>query len=79
MPSLANVTVEQLSRHLNAGDITSVDLVRAYISRIEEASEFKAVLQLNPDALSLALALDQERREKGSRGCGCPSILGERS
>lgn len=68
MPSLANVTVEQLSRHLNAGDITSVDLVRAYISRIEEASEFKAVLQLNPDALSLALALDQERREKGSRG-----------
>ncbi|KAI1418797.1 amidase signature domain-containing protein [Xylaria sp. FL1777] len=68
IPSLANVTVEQLSTHLDAGDITSTDLVRAYISRIEEASEFNAVLQLNPDALSVALALDQERREKGSRG-----------
>ncbi|KAI1281196.1 amidase signature enzyme [Xylaria sp. FL0933] len=68
IPSLASVTVEQLSRHLDAGDITSVDLVRAYISRIEEASEFKAVLQLNPDALSVALVLDQERSQNGSRG-----------
>ncbi|KAI1352907.1 amidase signature enzyme [Xylaria sp. FL0043] len=55
IPSLASVTVEQFSGHLDAGDITSVDLVRAYISRVEEASD-------------VALVLDQERSQNGSRG-----------
>ncbi|KAF2762059.1 glutamyl-tRNA amidotransferase subunit A [Pseudovirgaria hyperparasitica] len=50
------------------GLFTSVELVKAYLARIEEASEFKAVLQINPDVLDVAESLDQERTRSGSRG-----------
>ncbi|TVY82555.1 putative amidase [Lachnellula suecica] len=68
IPSLLTTTIEKLSEGLNAGRLTSVDLVSAYIARIEEASEFRAVLQINPDALIVAKSLDDARVRSGSRG-----------
>jgi Asp-tRNA(Asn)/Glu-tRNA(Gln) amidotransferase A subunit family amidase len=44
-----------------------VDLVKAYLARIDEASEFKAVLQVNPEALIAAQHLDEERLRSGSK------------
>lgn len=42
--------------------------MRAYLARIEEVSDFKAVLQVNPDALTAAQQLDDERVRSGRRG-----------
>ncbi|OTA54812.1 amidase [Hypoxylon sp. EC38] len=67
-PPLLQLSIESASEGLQTGRFTSVDLVTAYLSRIEEASEFKAVLQVNPDALLIAQKLDDERVSQGSRG-----------
>ncbi|OTA87936.1 hypothetical protein M434DRAFT_399238 [Hypoxylon sp. CO27-5] len=68
LPSLLELNIESASEGLQAGLFTSVDLVRAYLSRIKEASEFRAVLQVNPDALIIAQKLDDERVSHGPRG-----------
>jgi amidase len=68
LPSLLTITIENASEGLNGGHFTSVDLVKAYMARIEEASYFRAVLQVNPDALIAAKDLDDERLRSGSRG-----------
>jgi hypothetical protein len=68
LPPLLSITIEKASEGLNSGHFTSVDLVKAYLARIEEASEFNAVLQVNPDAITAAQHLDDERVRLGSRG-----------
>jgi amidase len=65
---LLNITIEKASEGLELGRFTSADLVKAYLARIEEASGFNAVLQVNPDALAVAKHLDDERVRSGSRG-----------
>ncbi|KAK0110115.1 hypothetical protein ONS95_002770 [Cadophora gregata] len=77
LPSLLTITIEQASEGLAAGRFTSADLVKAYIARIEEASHFKAVLEVNPDALSAAKTLDEERSRSGSMGAlhGIPILV----
>jgi hypothetical protein len=57
LPSLLNIDIETTSEGLATARFTSVDLVKAYLGRIEEASCFKAVLQVNPDALFAAQLL----------------------
>ncbi|KAK7409129.1 hypothetical protein QQX98_008679 [Neonectria punicea] len=55
----------------------AADLVKAYLARIEEASEFKAVLQVNPEAVAAARELDEERVRSASRGPlhGIPMLI----
>jgi amidase len=68
-PSLLDVTTEELITGLESGLFTSVDLVNAYIARIGEVNGTNhAVTQLNPDALAIAQALDDERANGTSRG-----------
>ena len=67
-PSLLNLSIDGASQGLQAGHFTSQDLVKAYLSRIQETSRFKAVLQVNKHALRDAEALDAERVQTGSRG-----------
>lgn len=51
-----------MTRGLEAGLFTSVDLVHAYIDRIKEVnSTLHAVTELNPDAVTIAQQLDTER------------------
>ena len=54
------------------GEITSVSLVEYYLARIEQIDRsgpaLNSVLELNPDALAIAAALDAERTDRGSRG-----------
>lgn len=63
IPSLINATIDDLDAGLKAGLYTSVDLVTAYIARINEInSTLHCVTELNPDALSIAADLDAQRK-----------------
>jgi hypothetical protein len=56
-----------LQRH-TIGTFHVGGLVKAYLARIEEASEFRAVLQVNPEALLAASKADEDRLRLGSKG-----------
>lgn len=68
IPSLFDVTVEELAYGLDAGQFTSVDLVNAYVARISETSQLHAITELNPDALTIAAELDAARQAGTSKG-----------
>ncbi|KAH7883026.1 amidase signature domain-containing protein [Phlebopus sp. FC_14] len=80
-PDLYEAGIAELQRGLDKGLFTSVDLVKAYLVRIEEVNlkgaALHAVIETNPSALSQAAALDAERKEKGTRGLlhGIPLLL----
>ncbi|KAK4663497.1 hypothetical protein QC763_608890 [Podospora pseudopauciseta] len=61
-PSLTEVTIDDLEEGLSRGLFTSVDLVRAYLARIEQVNPLlRAVNEVNPDALDIAAELDAMR------------------
>lgn len=57
---------------LNSGSLTSERLVSQYLERIARVDTdgpcLSSVIELNPDAVSLAQALDKERVVRGRRG-----------
>ncbi len=65
-------SIDQLQAAMTAGKASSVDLVRAYITRIaamdRKGPTLRAVIALNPDALAQAKALDAERKAGRIRG-----------
>jgi amidase len=62
-PSLLDATLTDLRSGLDNNLFTSVDLVRAYIARIEEVNPaLRALNEINPDAESIAAERDAERR-----------------
>ncbi|KAG2136071.1 amidase signature domain-containing protein [Suillus bovinus] len=69
LPDLLYATIDDLQSGLAAGTFTSVDLVNAYVARIDEVNPvLHAVIETNPDALSIAASLDAERAAGSSRG-----------
>ncbi|EMD36838.1 hypothetical protein CERSUDRAFT_114758 [Gelatoporia subvermispora B] len=72
LPDLYEASVAELQEGLSKGLFTSADLVKAYLARIEEVNlqgpALRAVLETNPKALEQAAALDEERKQSGSRG-----------
>lgn len=74
-------TILDLQAHLAYGTLTATGLVETYLARIEAINRsgprLNAVLELNPDALAIADALDAERRAQGPRGPlhGIPILL----
>ena len=74
-------TLADLRIGLDRGSFTSRDLVQAYLRRIEtldrKGPSLHSVIETNPDALSIADALDRERQAKGPRGPlhGIPVLL----
>jgi amidase len=69
---LEEMTIAQLQAGMESGKYTARGLAEAYIERIGELNgrgpALRAVLEVNPDALAIAEALDRERKEKGPRG-----------
>lgn len=65
-------TIAELQQAMKQGTHSSVDLVKLYCGRIDaldhKGPKLKAVLELNPEALSIAASLDEERQTKGARG-----------
>jgi amidase len=69
---LDELTIGDLQKALESGELTSQSLVRKYLARIEEIDRngpaLNSVIEINPDALAMADALDRERQEKRLRG-----------
>src|SRR5271165_619135 len=69
---LDEMTISDLQDGMKSGRFTARSLVEKYSARIDEIDKHgpavNSVLELNPDALSIADALDQERKSKGTRG-----------
>ena len=67
--SLLVLTIGDITTALDAGVFTSQDLVKAYLSRIEEVNDdLRAVTEVNPDAVAIAAGLDAERAKGNIRG-----------
>ena len=69
---LDEVSLREMQDGLSAGKYSSRTLVEKYLARIDaidrKGPSLRSVLQLNPEALQIATALDKERKEKGPRG-----------
>ncbi|MEM8984945.1 MAG: amidase [Pseudomonadota bacterium] len=78
---IAFATVDELGERLASGDVSSEQLVRALIARIDVVDNtgptINAVIDVNPDALAIAIELDQERAQGAVRGPlhGVPILL----
>src|SRR6476660_3215929 len=63
---LSENTIDDLQQKMTAGTHTARSIAEAYLKRIAELDqsgpEINAVIELNPDALSIADAMDKERK-----------------
>src|SRR5271166_1882038 len=69
---LEETTLDDLDRGFRSGRFTSRSVTEWYLARIDALDKngprVNAVIELNPDALQIAEALDRERAAKGPRG-----------
>src|SRR5687767_8931716 len=78
---IEEAAVAALQAAMHAGRLTAEALVTLYIERIHAIDQtgptLRSVQELNPDALAIAKALDDERRTIGPRGPlhGIPVLL----
>ena len=74
-------TIADLHDRMHRGELTSEQLVSWYLDRIEAIDRsgpgLRSIIELNPDALLTARALDEEWQESGPRGPlhGIPVVL----
>ena len=79
--SIVEANVADLQAAMQSGKLTSQKLVKLYLARIRSIDKtgprINSIIELNPEALSIAKALDAERKAKGSRGPlhGIPVLL----
>ena len=78
---LEEMSITELQKHLQAGRYSSRSLVEKYVDRIKDIDKdgpnLNSVIELNPDAESIAANLDRERKERGVRGAlhGIPILI----
>ena len=78
---LEELTITDLRQGLQSGKYTSRELVEKYSDRITDIDKkgpgLYSVIEMNPDAERIAVALDRERKEKGPRSPlhGIPILL----
>ncbi|KAF1914766.1 glutamyl-tRNA amidotransferase subunit A [Ampelomyces quisqualis] len=66
---LNEATIDQLQGHMRDGILTSLELLKCYLKRVEQVDGYiSSVLELNPDVESIAAALDAERAAGQLRG-----------
>jgi len=69
---LEEVTIAELQEGMKSGRFAAHSLTEKYLQRIDEIDKrgpaINAIIELNPDALAIADALDRERTAKGPRG-----------
>ncbi len=74
-----NASISELQNALAAGRVTSADLVRDYMARIEAydraGPQLNAVRELNPDALAIAEKLDERAAKKRRPLEGIPILV----
>ncbi len=66
------VTISELSDGMKSGKYTARSIAEAFLRRIQEVDKagpsLNSIIELNPDALSIADDLDREQKAKGPRG-----------
>jgi amidase len=73
--------IPTLQAQMEAGELSAEELTNYYLERIRTLDEsgpaLNSIIEVNPDALAIARALDKERRESGPRGPlhGIPVVL----
>ena len=78
---LDEITVSELQDEMEKGMYTSAQITQLYLNRIEaidkNGPKLNSMIEINPDALSIAKAMDQERKEGKVRGSlhGIPIII----
>jgi amidase len=69
---LEELTISELQDGMKSGKFTAHSLVRRYVERITDVDrggpKVNAVIELNPEAATIAEALDQERKQGRLRG-----------
>jgi amidase len=69
---LDEITVAELQDGMKSGNFTARSIAEKYLERIEAIDKrgpaLNSVIELNPDALAIADAMDVERKAKGARG-----------
>lgn len=69
---LLEITIEELQKKMQQGKVSSKSIVKWYLKRIEDIDKngpaINSVIELNPDAISIAEALDEERSAGKVRG-----------
>ncbi|WP_454190864.1 amidase family protein [Paenibacillus sp. Marseille-Q7038] len=74
-------TIGNLQAAMEKGELSSRDLIMYYLNRIarydQDGPNINSVMEINPDAIFIAEALDYERKTVGSRGPlhGIPVLL----
>src|SRR6185503_4802942 len=78
---LNEITIDVLQQKMQNGTLSSVDITKKYLQRIESIDKngpyLNAVIEINPDALSMAAAMDKERRQGKFRSAlhGIPVLI----
>lgn len=78
---LEYLSVDEINQRMDRGQLNSVTLVRHLLQRIDRLDKngpaINAIIELNPDALTIAESLDQERKGGHIRGPlhGIPVLL----
>ncbi|HXT76408.1 MAG TPA: amidase [Candidatus Eisenbacteria bacterium] len=66
------ITIAELQAGMTAGKYTARAIAEKYLTRIDQIDKngpaINSVIEINPDALSIAESLDKERKDKGVRG-----------
>ncbi len=80
-PDLSEASIADLHDRMQRGELSSEAIVAWYIDRIERIDQggptLRSVIEVNPDALTIARALDEEWQQSGPRGPlhGIPVLL----
>ncbi len=78
---LNEITIQQLQEKMKSGNYTSEQITQLYLNRIEAIDKngprLNAVIEINPDAIEIAKAMDKERKEGKIRGAlhGIPFLI----
>lgn len=78
---LNEITITELQNKMAKGSYTSEQITKLYLDRIEaidkNGPKLNAIIELNPDALSIAKAMDEERKNGKIRGSlhGIPILI----
>lgn len=70
--ALNETTIDELQKKMQSGEYTSHAVTQLYLDRIQQIDKagpkLNAVIELNPDALTIAAAMDAERKSGKVRG-----------
>lgn len=69
---LDEITIAELQQGMNSGKLSAHSITKKYLERIDDIDKrgpaINSVIEVNPEALAIADALDRERKERGPRG-----------